>query len=271
VTALLAISVGNTRTSLGAFRGTALIESDRLDNGDPAAIVDRAARLWARLEAGELGESGTAGERTPPIEEPLCVIASVNDPVANDLELRLARALETEPARIGRDLAAPIGECLDPHATPGADRLLNAAAAWDVMHSACIVVDAGTAVTVDFIDGEGIFHGGAIAPGASMQLAALHEHTAALPRVAFAEPEDVPFGRNTAEAMLQGVYHGLRGMVWRLVERYALGYGAFPPVIATGGDAATLFGNDELIDRIVPELTLLGIAVAVRRASEVER
>ena len=137
------------------------------------------------------------------------------------------------------------------------------------MRCACIVVDAGTAVTVDFIDGEGVFHGGAIAPGASMQLAALHERTAALPRVAFAQPDDVPFGRNTAEAMLQGVYHGLRGLVWRLVERYAEGYGAFPPVIATGGDAVTLFSDDELIDRIVPELTLQGIAVAVRRAAEV--
>jgi len=251
---LLAISVGNTRTSLGTFVDGKSLESDRVENADPEAIRRAAARMWSTLEGDD---------------ERLCVLASVNDAVALPLEVDLAATLDTEISRIGRDLAAPVGESLDPGATPGADRLLNAAAAWDVMRSACVVVDAGTAITVDFIDGEGVFHGGAIAPGAAMQLAALHERTAALPRVAFAQPDDVPFGRNTAEAMLQGVYHGLRGLVWRLVERYAQGYGAFPPVIATGGDAATLFADDELVDRIVPDLTLLGIAVAVRRATEV--
>jgi len=256
VTALLAISVGNSRTALGAFRDGSLLESDRVNNTDQAGTLERAGRLWKLLRDDD---------------SPMCVIASVNDPVADALEPRLASALDAEPARVGRDLAAPIGECLDPGAVPGADRLLNAAAAWDVMKSACVVIDAGTAITVDFIDGDGVFHGGAIAPGASLQLASLHEHTSKLPKVAFASPEDAPFGRNTAEAMLQGVFHGIRGMVWRLVERYAQSYGAFPPVIATGGDAATLFADDELVDRIVPELTLMGIAVAVRRASEVEQ
>ncbi|MBX3354473.1 MAG: type III pantothenate kinase [Phycisphaeraceae bacterium] len=261
MTPLLAVSVGNTRTAFGAFADGTLLESDRVDNSDHERLDATARRLWQRVEEGR-GDAVTVDR--------LCVLASVNDPVADPLEVRLSAALGTEIQRIGRDLAVPIGECLEPGTRVGADRLLNAAAAWDVMRSACIVVDAGTAVTVDFIDGEGVFHGGAIAPGASMQLTALHERTAALPRVAFAQPDDVPFGRNTAEAMLQGVYHGLRGMVWRLVERYATGYGAFPPVVATGGDAATLFGEDELIDRIVPELTLLGIAVAVRRSLEVE-
>lgn len=251
---LLAISVGNTRTAIAAFVDGAIRASDRVDHGDPEALAQSAERLWRSLE---------------PADDRVCVIASVNDPIADPLERALEDRLGIEIDRIGRDLAAPIGECLDPGTRPGSDRLLNAAAAWDVMKSACIVVDAGTAVTVDFIDGEGVFHGGAIAPGAAMQLAALHEHTAALPRVAFAQPDDVPFGRNTAEAMLQGVYHGIRGLVWRLVERYAQGYGAFPPVIATGGDAQVLFGDDELIDRLVPDLTLLGIALAVRRASGV--
>lgn len=269
MTPLLAISVGNTRTALGSFRDGSLIESDRVGNENLDVIVAVARRLWMTL--GDAPEGGAEGAPGGADEEPVCVIASVNDRIADELESRLKGKLDTEPARIGRDLAAPIGECLDPGARPGADRLLNAAAAWDVMRSACIVVDAGTAVTVDFIDGEGVYHGGAIAPGAAMQLAALHEHTALLPRVAFAEPEDVPFGRNTSEAMLQGVYHGLRGLVWRLVERYAQAYGAYPPVIATGGDAPTLFASDELIDRIVPDLTLMGIAVAVRRASEVEQ
>ena len=134
------------------------------------------------------------------------------------------------------------------------------------MKQACIIVDAGTAVTVDFVDGEGTFHGGAIAPGGALQLRALHEHAAALPELKFNAPTDEAFGRSTSQAMLQGVYHGIRGMIWRLVEQYAEAYGAYPMVIATGGDAEILFARDELIDRIVPDLTLMGIAAAARRS-----
>lgn len=253
--ALLAISVGNTRTAMAHFHDGHVHGSHRLSNQDLEAIVAAAAAEWEHLGAHE-------------DQDATCVLASVNDAVADALEPLLAARLGTEVWRIGRDIGVPVGECLDPGARPGADRLLNAAAAFDVMKSACVVVDAGTAVTVDFVDGHGVFQGGAIAPGAAMQLRALHRETHALPQVEFRQPAEEPFGRSTEEAMLQGVYHGLRGMVWRLVERYAQAYGAFPPVIATGGDAALLFEGDELVDRIVPDLTLMGIDVAVRMAGD---
>ena len=100
----------------------------------------------------------------------------------------------------------------------------------------------------------------------------MHEHTAALPDLPFRTPDvGEAFGRNTAQAMYQGVYHGIRGMVQQMVEQYAEAYGAFPMVIATGGDAQLLFGNDPLIDRIVPDLTLMGIVVAARLALAEDR
>ena len=99
-----------------------------------------------------------------------------------------------------------------------------------------------------------------------MQLQAMHEHTSALPEISFERPDNDAFGRSTAQAMLKGVYHGIRGMVWRLVEQYAVHYGAYPMVIATGGDAEILFGDDKLVDRIVPDLTLTGISAAARHA-----
>ncbi len=97
-------------------------------------------------------------------------------------------------------------------------------------------------------------------------VSALHEHAAGLPDLSFAAPLPEPFGRSTSQAMLQGVFHGIRGMVQRLVEQYAAYYTAFPQVIATGGDAKLLFENEELVDNIVLELTLLGIAVAAKHA-----
>lgn len=248
---LIALNVGNTRTQIGRFIDGRLDGTERLDNQDVAAIVNYVVEHWQSV-----AEHPNAA----------IIIASVNDPLADRVASAIEDQLTVEVYRIGDDLPVPIGRQLDPETITGVDRLLNAAAAYESLGQACVIVDAGTAVTVDFVDGEGTFHGGAIAPGARMQLRSLHEHTAALPELEFQQPEKEAFGKNTAQAMLQGVYHGIRGMVWRLVEQYAERYGAYPMVIATGGDAQVLFGEDELIDRIVPELTLHGIACAARHA-----
>ncbi len=251
---ILALNVGNTRTALGIFRDGALMSNQRLPNSDVESIVKAIASGWDEIVD---------------LASPSVVLSSVNDPVGDRIAAATVERVTEEFFRIGQDLVIPIGTHLDPETITGADRLLNAAAAWERMHSACVVVDAGSAVTVDFVDGAGTFQGGAIAPGVAMQLQSLHEGTAALPSISFALPDPEPFGKNTRQAMLQGVYFGLRGLVWRLVERYAESYGAFPPVIATGGDAEALFKDDELVNRIVPELTLFGIAAAARAAGRV--
>ncbi len=246
---LLAITVGNTNTRFGVFekddptpQRVGALPSDDI----PAlcdAIMDAARRL------GEYDGS-------------LVALASVNDTAASALVNALEPRLNQELLRIGTEVKIPVRVATDAGAKTGQDRLLNALAAWDVHQQACVVVDAGTAITIDFIDGDGVFQGGAIAPGARMWLRALHEHTAALPMVELARPADGYFGRNTEQAMLQAVYFGIRGMVRSLVERYAEAFEAYPPVVATGGDAILLFEQDELIDTIVPDLTLRGIAAA---------
>jgi type III pantothenate kinase len=248
---LVAINVGNTRTQVGQFVDGRLARVERLPDAELAAIVE-CVKIWWR----EIAEA----------EHASIVIASVCNVTADRIASAIEDQLSVSIYRIGDDLPAPIGRQLDPETITGVDRLLNAAAAYDTVRQACIVVDAGTAVTVDFVDGEGVFHGGAIAPGAAMQLKSLNEHTEDLPEISFQRPNVRTFGRSTSQAMLNGVFHGIRGMVWKLVEQYAERYGAFPMVIATGGDAPLLFERDELIDRIVPDLTLLGIAAAARYA-----
>lgn len=255
---LIAINVGNTRAQVGLFQDGALEQSQRFANDDLGAIVEFIASLWKRIAGGEASQSRDA--------DIAIVLASVNEPVGSRIASVVKDQLQTEVYRVGDDVPVPIGQQLDPETMTGVDRLLNAAAAFDNLKQACVVVDAGTAVTVDFVDGQGTFHGGAIAPGATMQLKALHEHTAALPELAFRAPDEGAFGRNTAQAMYHGVFHGIRGMVQRLVELYAEAYGAYPMVVATGGDAAVLFENEPLIDRVVPDLTIQGIEVAARYA-----
>ena len=251
---LLAVSIGNTSTKLAAFIDGKLIHSAFVLNSDEAAFLPA---LLATHEA--LNDTDPA-----PV-----VLASVNPPLTAKRTAQIKDALQCEVLRIGPEVPAAIGKQLDREAIVGEDRLLNAAGAYDILKRACVVVDAGTAMTVDFIDGAGIFHGGAILPGAAMQLAALARGTAQLPEIKFAPPEE-PIGHNTTQAMLVGVFHGLRGAVRNIVEQYAISTGMYPAVIATGGDAATLFADDEFIERVVPELTLIGIAVSLRRLAEGE-
>jgi type III pantothenate kinase len=257
---LLAVAVGNTRTRFGVFHGSELDEPLSLPNADMAALTA------AVLKAAE-GEHGVS-----------IVISSVNPPAADALHKALDDAGEQSVYRIGRDIQIPMQHTLDDASTLGQDRLLCAFGAYARAKQACVVVDAGTAVTVDFVDGEGAYHGGVIAPGAQMMLDALHEKTAQLPKMDLRDagarnPEAGPFGRNTREAMLLGVIHSIRGLVQYTVERYADFFGAYPQVVATGGDAAALFGDEVsagIIESIVPDLQLIGILEVCRAVEEMD-
>lgn len=250
---LVAISVGNTRTAFACFIGSAIGAVRRIPNEQSALLTDEIVGAFTSLDE-------------PDQPRPRILLASVNDAVADSLHRRIEDRTEVEVLRLEADVEVAIGRCLDADARPGVDRLLNAAAAFDKLKQACVIVDAGTAITVDFVDGEGTFHGGAILPGFGMQLRSLHEGTALLPAIEPARPpSDDPFGHNTRDAILNGVYYGIRGAVRHLTERYAEHYSGYPMLIATGGDAHLLFDDEELFDRIVDDLTLWGVEVSWRR------
>jgi type III pantothenate kinase len=243
---LVAVNVGNTRTRIGVFRDRELQFSEAVMNADPDAV---AAAI-----------SGAAPGRGVPI-----VVASVNNPVADLILEKVEGSGRPDVYRFGKDLTIPIQNALIDDSTVGQDRLLTALGAFSRAKQACIVIDAGTAVTVDFVDGQGVFQGGAIAPGLNMMLTALHEHTAALPSMKYEPlPEGQTFGKDTRGAMALGVQAAILGMVRVLAERYAEFFGAYPQIIATGGDARALFEGDDLVEHIVPDLTLIGIEAACR-------
>lgn len=247
---LLAVSIGNTRTKVGAFDRGKLVSTAAVENAQTEAIARALEEAYAPLR-----------ERSAPV-----VLASVNPPVSARVIELIGQRLGKEVVRVESDLPVPIGRQLDPESLVGEDRLLNAAAAYHVLRQACVVIDAGTAITVDFIDGAGTFHGGAIAPGAQMMLDSLHGRTAQLPELEMQRPSE-PIGHNTTQAMLCGAFYGLRGMVSQLIERYAETAGAYPMVVATGGDAELLFRDFELVERVVPDLVLMGIAVTMQSHS----
>jgi type III pantothenate kinase len=243
---VLVLNVGNTRLAMGAFAAGELGEVTRLPHGQRGDWTREIAQTWSRIAQTE----GAA-----------VVAAGVNPALLEPLEHAVEQATGRRTLWVGREVELPIRVLTDVPEQTGVDRVLNVAAAYEQMQKACVVVDAGTAITVDCCNDAGEFLGGAIAPGISMQLDALHERTAKLPRVSFSQPTGA-WGRSTEQAILHGIYQGARGMVKELVEQYATALGNWPDLIATGGDAEKLFSGWELVHAIAPDLTLYGIALA---------
>lgn len=246
---IVTMGVGNTRTRLGLMQGKNLQDPQALLNTDLDGIVAAVEKLLETSPA------------TP------VVTASVNRKVSDQIIRRLEEIPGCEVFQIGEDIPVPLMHSLDDATTVGHDRLLCALGAYSRAGQACVVIDAGTAITVDFVDGEGTFHGGAIAPGLQMMLDAMHKGTAALPQISFEAPDPARgiFGKDTKHAMLLGVIASARGVARTLIDQYAEFYEAYPQVVATGGDAAFLFENDPLVEHVVPDLQLVGIYESARR------
>lgn len=244
---LVVINVGNSRLAVGRFVAGELGEVARIPiDSPPQTWSETIADAWLSIQ----GRDNAA-----------IVAASVNPEVNAQLDAAVQDAADRRVVWIGKDIDLPIKVLTDQPEQTGIDRILTMAAAHEQLGKACVVVDAGTAITVNVCDDKGRFLGGAIAPGVKMQLDALHEKTALLPAVRFAAPSD-PWGKSTQQAILHGVYHGIRGMVKEIIENYATELGQWPELIATGGDAAVLFTDWELVHAISPDLILYGIALA---------
>lgn len=243
---LLTLNLGNSRLAMGTFVAGELRETHRVSLSESELWGEEIKRLWATLASFDAA----------------VVAASVNPALDSELEAAVDEATGRRIVWVGKDLDLPITVNTDEPESTGVDRILNVATAFEQMGNACVVIDAGTAITIDACNDAGEFLGGAIAPGAALMLQSLHEHTAKLPLVKLAKPEEPNWGKNTEQAILHGVFHGIRGMVKEIVENYATALGQWPDIVATGGDAQLLFGDWELIHGVSPDLTLYGIALA---------
>src|SRR5207237_5582074 len=144
----------------------------------------------------------------------------------------------------------------------GADRAVNAIAAHALHEGDLIVVDFGTATTIDWIDPSGAYKGGIIAPGINLSLDALVSAAAKLPRIAIEAPEDASvIGRTTQSQMLIGIYWGYVAMIEGLTERMRREIGGPETVIATGGLAVLFDKHTNVFDAIEPDLTIQGLSL----------
>ena len=255
----LAISVGNSSTQLAA-----------MVDGKPAALPQRINNSSLENLAGVLR---THADLLKKRDHAPIVIASVAPGVCEQVTSTIRSVMNGEIYYIREDIPLPLKLDVDNPETVGVDRVLCAAAAYHQLQRSCVVADFGTALTIDAVSEKGSFMGGAIMPGLHIAADALHERTAALPRVVPLVPphDSVPLGRNTAEAIEIGLYVGYQGMLREVIERYATAMGHWPSVIATGGDAPLFAAGCPWIDRVVEELPLLGIALAYDRFAKSRR
>ena len=243
---VVVIDIGNTSTKIATWHKGELKTPLGVPTESHEAFVEA---FSAHIQDAPLGRPAAT------------IIASVVPAALERVRGEALAVQDQDPLVVGENVPLPMDVAVTDKAGIGIDRVCEAAAAFESLETGCTIVDFGTAVTVDLVDDDGILVGGAILPGLRLQLRALHEHTAVLPQVEPGFPE-LPYGRNTVEAMQTGVCRGLVGAVRNLVEGYAAHLNRWPQVIATGGDAPLMAPHCDFVDTVVRDLALRGVGVA---------
>jgi type III pantothenate kinase len=254
---LLVVDVGNTQTHFGVFApgGESVQEHWRF------ATVRESTR-------DELGAalSNLLALRGMAFKDVTASIVSSTVPQLSEQWTQMAGSyLGHEMLVVGPAIRTGMPIRIDNPREVGADRLVNAVAAYERVKSTCVVVDFGTAITYDAVSAAGEYLGGIITPGAEISIDALYERAAKLPKVELAEPRSL-IGKSTVDAIRSGIVYGFAGQVEGIVRRLRGELGVETVVIATGGLAGVLTPFiRETIDEVDELLTLTGLRLIWER------
>ncbi len=245
---LLAADIGNTQTVFGLFEGEALLADFRVAS-PPARSVDEWGAVITHLCALRGIETGAVDA---------AVLCSVVPPLTSQVVEAIKRYFGIDALEIGPGVRTGVPILYDPPHDVGADRIVNAVAAYHRAGGPAIVVDFGTATTFDAISAKGEYLGGVIAPGMLIGAEGLFAHAARLPRVEVQRPPAV-IGRNTVHSIQSGLYHGYAALVNGMLHRMRKELGGEARVYITGGLASCLAADLEGIEAVLPNLTLEGL------------
>jgi type III pantothenate kinase len=249
---LLAIDVGNTQTHAGVFDGEELVQSWRFATEAEATADELAVRFTSllALRGLELRDMEAA------------IVASVVPQLTRDYVTMCEDYAHARLLVVGPGVKTGMPIRLDNPLELGADRLVNAVAAYDRFGDACAVVDFGTAITFDAVSADGEYLGGVIGPGVAISMEALAERTAKLPPIELGEPLGEPggvIGKSTAQSLQSGLIYGFAGAVDAIAARVQRELGPEAKFIATGGHAHAIVPYCELVNEIDNLLTLTGL------------
>ena len=253
---LLVMDVGNTNTVIGVYQDDLLLSDWRIRTEKEATIDEMGILMRNLFQAQGLSlDPGTD-----------LIISSVVPPMSNTLEGFSQRYLKVRPLWVGPGIKTGMPICYDNPREVGADRIVNAVAAFEQVHGAVVVVDFGTATTFDVVSQRGEYQGGAIAPGVMISCEALFLKASKLPRVEiFARPKSI-IAKDTISSMNAGIIYGYAGLVDGIVARIKKAMEDHPPrVIATGGLACLIASETQSIDMVDDYLTLKGLKIIYER------
>lgn len=254
---LLVIDVGNTNSVFGIYEGETLREQWRMDSSRSRTSDEYGVMLLQML-----GVAGILPDRIEGI-----IIASVVPTLMMAMEQMCQRYLHLTPMVVGPGIKTGMQILTDNPKEVGADRIVNAVAAFEAWQQACIVVDFGTATTFDVVSKRGEYLGGAIAPGFHISAEALFSRTSKLPRIEITRPKKV-IGKNTVSSMQSGIFYGYAGLVDGMVARIMEELEVHPKVISTGGLARLFEGTCTSIELVDEFLTLRGLKLLYQRNRE---
>ena len=252
---LLVIDVGNTNTVLGLYDGLELVDHWRVAT-NPMQTTDELGVIYLAL----FGASGIDKR-----DVHAAIVSSVVPPMVHPIRRACGRYFDVTPVFVTTDTDTGIEVRYDNPAEVGADRIVNAVAAYHRYNQACIVVDFGTATTFDVVLAPGVYTGGVIAPGLGVALEALIGRAARLPKVEIKKPESI-MGTNTIAAIQAGTVYGYVGLVDGIVGRILAEHpGLDFRVVSTGGLAALITEESAYIESVDPFLTLEGLRLIHER------
>ena len=245
---LLAIDIGNTNVVFGVFDKERLVENWRV--GTNAQITpDEYAMIFKDL----FGFAGLEFRQITGV-----IISTVVPPLLPVMVEMSRKYFRLEPMIVTNELKTGITILYDNPKEVGADRIVNAAAAFKLFGGPLIIVDFGTATTFCAVTKAGEYLGGAITPGIKISAEALFQRASKLPRVELAKPQKV-IGRDTISAMQAGIVYGYAGLVDGIVERMKKELAVDARVVATGGLVELVSPETKSIQEIKPQLTLEGL------------
>lgn len=257
---LLAIDVGNTNTALGVYKNSALAADWRI-----RTQLGRTADEYGMLLNELFDYNGLSLKDVSAI-----AISNVVPPTMTELVAACRKFFGLEPLVVDPETEYGIKIHYEPKADVGADRIVNALAAFVLYGGPAVVVDFGTATTFDAISPTGEYLGGAIAPGIGISLEALFRAAARLPRIDLVRPPSV-IGTTTITSMQAGVVFGFVGQVDEIVTRFKHELGEQAKVIATGGLAELIATESRTIEIVNPLLTLEGLRLIWERQETVDK